>query len=438
MNLSARGRLLLGFAAILFIFSTVRAESGKSQGAKSCSGELYIAECKDLSKSPLDLRQSGSEADGVLFNYFLAADYRRSDEIKNFNREAPFDLRQRAIKIAGEIKSAAIALVTSGKPDSELPPETLALVTRLKTLKFRLAGASDADCMAAGDPGLPNAAYNQLVHTIAICPAEVKVTSQDLSVTLAHEIGHAVSPCSMSAPLINFKGSTQAAGACLTNIGSGSDRAASDLEEWGPDEIKISNLPDPGYGVDRDPKRNDDLVRCGVAERVPGSLLNQPAIYRKFTTCNNVDGEAEYDRWIAKRLDEPIASVRSKEFEKYKKDNPYDVCFRKHDERFADSFGALVLAKRARETDMTPSQFGIAMHFLRNMQCAEKVRSDVIHPPLDHDEASERLIRFMKPPGIAALLNCVPVKKPICAIDEATFAPPQAPTPSSNALPVSR
>src|SRR5690606_13686641 len=90
--------------------------------AKKCSAEFFEARCQDDSQKPVDLRKDKTEADGVLFNYFLLGKKEHSDAIRLLNSEPSTEQNRRALELAEEMRKTAIAHVLGGRVEKDLTP----------------------------------------------------------------------------------------------------------------------------------------------------------------------------------------------------------------------------------------------------------------------------------------------------------------------------
>lgn len=410
------------------------AEAKSSDAAKECSGALYTANCKDLSNQPLDLRKSTSEADGVLFNYFLFGKREHYYELLKFNSSAPPELGARASEISGKVRAAAISYVTGSEADEKKwSPEIAGIVQRLRTVRIQLADRVEADCLSRGDPGIPYAVYAPGIHTITVCPGMIKSPTEAIASAVAHELGHAVSPCAMKDALIEFKDPTPEMGACLLKTGVGENRSIQDREDFGPGPLLIPKQSD--YGTDLDPVRNNELIKCGAAVRLPSSELKDAKVYRSFNACTDSRYKEDYENWISfklfdlermpkfDKLPSPAREEWPKRVEELRSEVPFR-CFDKVDEHFADSFGGMVFSKWGEERNLTRSQFEIGIHNLTSVQCIEKVTKRPAMREHGYPPISDRIALFLKPRAISSLVNCKPPRSgSLCALTEETFAP---------------
>lgn len=401
---------------------------------KLCSSDFFKDSCTDDSKKPLDLRKDKTEADGVLFNYFLVNQRESVADIRRLNSKPTHDQQTNTVKTAEEVRKIAIANVIAGRDEKNLPGDALAVIERLRTVKIRVVSENDSTCFERGDAGIPNAGYSPLEHAVNICPAMAKVPTQEIAETIAHELGHVVSPCSMSKELLRFDGGDIAVGACLLGIGEGDDRSESDREIWGDGPIPISNIPDQGYALNMEPEKNQALVRCGAANVVHGSQLKNPEFYQSFNRCAEAlyktareDAFAfELFRVEKKPNFSKIAQPKRKEWEtqyneRLAKEAP--ACFRKREEHFADSLGGQLYAAWAKSKDLSAKQYAVGLHALSHAHCSEKVSKNFQMSPHQYPSSAERLEILMKPRYVSDLLGCEPPKsEALCQLPEDAFA----------------
>ena len=428
IRLSPSAFLTFVIVMILSLGSMTRA----SESPKTCSANLYSDKCEDLSKKPLDLRKDKTEADGVLFNYFLAGKREHVHEIRALNASASHDQAQRGLEIAKEVRAEAIKLVTGGRTKEDLPPEVAAIAERLQTVTFTLSNPTDPSCYDKGDPGIPNASYSQLEHRISICPATLKVPTEEIAATIAHELGHSITPCAMSRALIKLEEIDTSLGSCLLNIGEGDNRSKEDQEIWGTGAISIAMISDTGYTVDIYPEKNSELIRCGAASRLPGSQVINPSIYKSISSCLDTRYAKDYENYLAKetlQLDKmpdfsKLPGKAKTEWPKLvaqaRKEKPFS-CFVKKEEHFADAFGGQAYSAWGKTKNLTAKRFDTGLHFLTNIQCVEKITKSLtmashIYPPV-----ADRIALFLKPNAISDLKQCEPAQETLCTLAEDAF-----------------
>ncbi len=430
MNLTSpmKGILLTGLGILITI-------SNVDAATKICSGTMFSDKCEDRSSQPLDLRKNTAEADGVIFNYFLVGKREHYAEIKAFNATAPAHLGGRAIEIAEDVRKSAINYVTGNRPEANWSTEIRSVVERLRTVRFRLANGSDSDCFAKGDAGIPNASYTEGEHTIGICPGLVKSTTQEVAASLAHELGHAVSPCTMQKALVRYFEPKPETGACLFSIGEGENRSPQDKELFGIGPISISQKD--GYAVDQDPESTDNLIRCQAAVRLPASQLADPKFYQSFNACIDKRYQTEYEDWMASKLfhldkmPKRFDTLPGRQREEWpqmvkalKKEVPFR-CYVKNDEHFADSFGGMVYSIWGQSKDLTSVQFERGLHSLTGIQCVEKVTQKIKMDPQIYPNTTNRIALHLRPNAVVNLLGCDAAspasQASLCSLSEETF-----------------
>ncbi len=380
---------LLIFISFGFLF--VDFESVKAKERPDCSSDFFAGDCRDDSKSLLDLRKSTADADGVLFNYSWILQSSKAPLIAAFNSLPTKAIQDKGLSIAEDARSAAIRYVSGGQPEDSWSPHVKATVLRLQLLKFRISAPTSSDCFATGDPGIPNARYRYHEHTVGICPASLKIPTAELVATLAHEIGHSVSPCMITKSLVRYKNA------------------------------------DREYGVDVDPKATDELVSAGDAERVPSSDAAEPAAFRTFNSCIDLKYKAAYENWLAhsnlrlEKLPTELSPRLQKTLDAAREKTPLR-CFETAEEHFADSFGAFVYDAWSTAQDLSKSVTTVGLHFLTNWKCAQDLNPAAVQFQNLHTSAADRISLYLKPRGTAARVGCTPVEDKICSLSEATFS----------------
>lgn len=410
-------------------------ESPAAPRAKKCSAEFFESGCQDDSGKPVDLRKDRTEADGLLFNYFLLGKKEHSDAIRHLNAKPSNEQSRDALKLAEEVRKTAITHILGGRAENELTSEIRAVVERLRTVKIRIAANSDPVCFERGDIGMPNAGYSPMEHAIQICASMTKTPSQEIAETMAHELAHVVSPCAMSKDLIRFQGDPSALGSCLLGIGDGDKRSEEDREIWGDGPISLADFPDEGYAVSMEPEKNEAFLRCGAAEIIPGSRIEKPEIYRSFNSCAEMRYKTAREDALAfelfhlekkpdfSKLPQPKGAQWEREFKsRLSKQSP--ICFRKREEHFADSLGGQWYSSWAKEKDLGPKAYLTGLHGLSHPFCSEKISKNFKMSPHQYPSAAERLEILLKPRAVSDLLGCEPVpEKPagLCALPEDAF-----------------
>jgi hypothetical protein len=390
-----RIHLALSVGVLAALSSTVTAlvtiEPIRADELKSCTGTFFDSSCQDDSKSPLDLRNSTSEADGVLFNYSWLTQADKAPLIEAFNTMPGKPLQDQGLRIAEETRKAAIRYVSGDKSEDKWSPQIRAAVERLRLLKFRLSEPSSSDCLTTGDPGIPNAQYRFYEHTVGICPAALKIPTAEIAATLAHEIGHSVSPCMMSKPLVKYINA------------------------------------DRDYGVDIQPLWTDALVKTGEAERIPASQIIEPTMYRAFNACLDARYKQDYEDWLSvkelriEHMPRTLSPAWQRRIDAARAATP-QRCYERAEEHFADSFGAYAYEAWLTNREASNKSAQVGLHFLINTKCAHDLNPKAVAFQNFHASDSDRIALFLKPAGIAARIGCSENKENICSLSPNTYA----------------
>ncbi len=423
--------LCAGLAAV----GSITALSTALASTPLCTADLVSPKCEDLTLQPLDLRRNSKEADGVIFNYFRALNPKYSDEVRNFGKISDPRLAKRALDIAEDIRKSAISYIARGRPASKLSAENRAFIERLRTVQFRIKDGFSADCYKTGDPGVPNAAYNPLEHTVSICKSSLRVTSQWIAVTIAHELGHVVSACSMASPLIRFKTSNPKIDKCLFGDLTESQRTDEEKEIEGSGSVGFVAQPS-SYAVNHEPESMREFIRCKAAEVVSGSQVANPEAYKEFSACIEGQNRTVYENWAAfaalrlESLPKTLSPERQALVDQAKQETPFR-CFRKNEEQFSDSFGGHVYSAWATEKKMKPESFRLALNDFASIRCRERLSGEVSMDRLLYPTPSERIETLIQNPNAAKILQCqIPVAT-TCRLSETSYdsiiAPPTQP-----------
>lgn len=394
--------------------------------------------CKDLSKSPLDLRKSKNEADGVLFNYALVGKPEHRSAIENFGRNASESDSKRALDIAQKARQYAIDYITGKRTEDTWSPETRKLVERITALDFRISELSDGDCYDQGDIGYPQAAYNGFDHTIGICASMAKTHSEGIFATVAHEIGHAISSCNMKRPLVKYDEITTADARCLLTLdGNNFDLHEEELEK----EIWriMRTYSGAKQGLDLDPENTSLLEKCGRAIKVEGSSIPEVTAFKTFDACATKRFEKDYQKFVAAKVFKwaELPPKLSPKFQalvdKFVNENPQS-CYRKVEENFADAFSAhLVALRHAKEFSQLSPQashkaLSESVFDLTSTYCLERIEGRNLSNPHLYPNDRDRVLTYFTPPYTQNFLNCRDLDRSLCTLplDPASYTSPAA------------
>ncbi len=73
---------------------------------------------------------------------------------------------------------------------------------RVELVKFRPQPLPVDAAICVG----PNAFYSSGTHDFSICPQDLEIPEESLRRTIAHEVGHAIDPCTIASPLVSVEG----------------------------------------------------------------------------------------------------------------------------------------------------------------------------------------------------------------------------------------
>lgn len=413
------------------------------------SGDRSTPKCKDLSNSPLDLRKTKDESDGVLFNYALVGKREHRNAIENFGRGASAAENKRALDLANEARQYAIEYITGKRPEEAWSTETKTIVDRIRTLEFRISELSDGDCYDHGDIGYPQAAYNSFEHTIGICASMAKTQSEGIFATVAHEIGHAVSSCNMRLPLVKYQEITREDTRCLLDFDDSTfDSIEQDVNIEAQQVIRAHR--EVKQGLDLDPENTDRLAKCGLAQRVADSSLSEIKAFKAFDDCAMKRFAKDYRRYVAARTFnwEDLPPRLSPQFQAiadtFMKQNPQS-CYRKSEENFADTFSAqLVALRHARKfshlsANAAHKAYREAVFDLTSTYCVGRIEGRNLSNAHLYPNDRERVLSYFTPPYAQNFLNCRDLDRGLCTlpVDPAAYTDPasKAGSPSSRSAP---
>lgn len=383
----------------------------------TCGPEQFISKCIDHSESPLDLRKTKAEADGVKFNYFLWGKDEHHQTLEKFASSSKKADQTRALAIAGTARKYAIEYVTGGRDPSSWSIETRTIVERIDKIEFRISGPYSSDCFEATDPGLPSGAYSPMEHTIGLCHSLVKSPSNVILATVLHEIGHAVSTCNMKKPLLRHKELTSEAFSCLNAAG------ADPTDEGGADSSLARSISEIKLGLDVNATNTETMLRCGAVERIPNSSLETVQGNRQFDDCATPRFAKDYDKYVAQfslyRDSLPIGLTASEQsiVNQFKTNNPQS-CYRKAEEHYADTFSAQALAVWHKSENKKREDFRLAIYDLAQTYCMGRLESRNVSNSYLYPSDETRLLSYLAPAHFQTQMGCANLAKPVCTLPE--------------------
>jgi hypothetical protein len=415
------------FGAILFIANESQPQPTESSmpapmktTVPTCGPEQLIPKCVDHSESPLDLRKTKSEADGVKFNYFMWGKREHHQELEKFASSSSDADQTRALALADTARKYAIAYVTGGRDPSSWSVETRTIVERIKQIEFRISGPYSSDCYEATDPGLPSAAYSSMEHSIGLCHSLVKTHSNVILATILHEIGHAVSTCNMKKPLLRHKELTSDAFSCLSAAGA-------DLSDEGETSDSSQSLArsisEIKLGLDVNATNTETMLRCGAVERVPNSNLQTVRGNSQFDECATRRFATDYDRYVAQfslyrdSLPKGLTTKERNIVDQFKTNNPQS-CYRKAEEHFADTFSAQALALWHKSENKKREDLRLAVFDLGQTYCMGRLESRNVSNPHLYPADDTRLLSYLAPTHFQKQMGCANLVKPVCTLPE--------------------
>lgn len=141
------------------------------------------------------LTQVASEANELASRRTVLSFARAESDLKN--RAASRQMR--ADQIIFRARDALIENFLSGRTESQLSDSELSLLTRLR--KIEIIAGPQSDCnsiMSAGGH------YDPSSHSIVICEGAYNLPDEEIFMITAHEISHAIDPCTTSGPLVQI------------------------------------------------------------------------------------------------------------------------------------------------------------------------------------------------------------------------------------------
>lgn len=409
--------------------------SATDSGKPTCSWKLIRPVCEDPKSNSLDLRKSPSEADGVLFNFFLVHKPGRYNQIKAFDTTTE-KLSKNTLTISEEVRERAIRTVTGGAPQREWTREQKAFVTRLKTVRFVVADSLDATCAALKDPGIPNAAYTAETHTVTICPSLTRVHSQMIASSLAHELGHSISPCAMSKSLYRVANHVDVTDVihCLW------PSPDPEGDEITGQNVRIARQTLEAKFAVTNPElssnsENAELIRCGILKPVTSGDAKSPMAHRQYLKCALLQHQTEYSDWLAQSqlgaetMPKKLSPAQRAIVERAKDLNPA-ICHSKTEETYADSFAGQVLARTVEEKDLSARTISQYAHDFSTVACRSLLEPGDDFTPTLYPSAADRVRLMIETDATMQKLGCEKDPSPLCTIEPNAFWAPAQPTAS--------
>ena len=391
----------------------------------TCSGRS-IADCGDLSNTPMDasgsriLRGLPRANDGTIVFNPLAPLQKFSDEglsievsglpeVLALNEPTPAQVRN-ALAIADEVRKSAVELFAPGAialtPQQKIERDIL--VSRLGSLKMAKAADDDTRCAKEIPLGFPGAFYDHIIHTLLICPAVAKTNAAAIARTIAHELGHVISPCYTMRPAYSVdpkKANSESLKSCLlpsdfvSEEGDGSDTPKlHPLRRLVSGDVTLMIVP-PGE------ETTTAMIGCGILSPIGNSNAQSRSILGETQSCIERLNRTRYTMEL-ERDTQTIESMEQKSHSsavaKAKLISP-EQCHSRTMEHFADSFGARLTGRYAKKkrwsSAMTRSAFlefvGYSCHGMNGHQ------DDFSYPPF-----TTRLQVFTNDREIASRLKC--------------------------------
>lgn len=444
-----RRSLIISTTSLLLAVTSARLNSSLADPVASnlpiCAPDQLVLQCVDHSKSPLDLRKSKSEANGVKFNYFLWGKREHHQELEKFAGDSSEADQSRALGLVDVARKSAIEYVTGGRDPSTWSIETRTIVERINQIEFRISSPYSPDCFEATDPGLPQAAYSPMEHTIGLCHSLVKTHSNVILATILHEIGHAVSTCNMKRPLLRHKELTSEAFSCLSAAGAdlssedGSDTASS-RESSDADRSLARSISEIKLGLDVNATNTETMLRCGAVERVPNSSLESVRGNTQFDECAFKRFTKDYDRYVAHftlykdALPKGLTPSEQSIVNQFKANNPQS-CYRKSEEHFADSFSAQALALWHKRENKNRNDLRLAVYDLGQTYCMGRLDSRNVSNPFLYPADDIRLLSYLAPAHFQNQIGCAALTKSVCTLPEDPAALTSAGRPNRSPSP---
>lgn len=134
----------------------------------------------------------------IFADQFLSEEKAGGKEQLKKNRALLKQAEQRVEKIFNDMKTRVVRMLES-KRTAENAAAIDNMIGRIKTVKYKSANTNSTygDLAMQGCTG-PNGYYSPDEHTITICPQSMNMPEASLFSVMAHEIGHAFDPCTMT------------------------------------------------------------------------------------------------------------------------------------------------------------------------------------------------------------------------------------------------
>lgn len=389
----------------------------------SCSRETLIPDCTVLKKAPINLWGNASlglekRKDGTIVTNPVAI-FAGSDPsgLAKATKLEPL-ARQRALQVAEQIREESKRLITGDVAASSLSEEQKTILKRLdeKELKFVVVSNENEYCdVPNGILGYPHVTYDRSTHSVLICPAAANSTPASLARALAHEMGHVVSPCSLSQPYFDADLSPSTLKQCDL-----SDEEVERTSKLRRDHVAV----DPRAAF-ANSHLETTLASCGALSKRPGLTFTKPEIFAPAFQClkgqYKTAREAQMKLLTKLEIDLTPSSSAKEIADRLEKRHPFH-CQATAEEHFGDEFGAKLFDRYAERKKLSSEDVRASLIDYAGLICLQDLSGVSLNP--EYPDPSERLNLFLESPYVQNALGCgEPKSAPKCNLMNFTHYP---------------
>lgn len=403
---------------LTFVFTSM---SFATNAVDNACNARHVASCDALRQAPADLAGARGfgfprPKDGTV-NYNPAAIFPSSGTMTDASRIRLEEFsvttraqRDRAIQIANEVRTSAVAFVKGDVADARLSTtdrnERDQLANRLEKLEIRMAENEDTFCSGTTDLGNPNASYWPQTHTVYLCPAAARGDVASIVRAVSHELGHVTQNCQTTRPLYEVqpgRGEMSDLATCDEEFinrqggeGSGfvNDKALRRLAEG---EVKFI-VDDANTDAIR------ALVRCDIIKEVPRSAIASPRLARETHSCIERSNRALFmdvrEAYI--ESDIRVGGLSRPRAQANVDGHHTEACFARNQEHFADSFAAGLMGFHTKMKKWKATEVRASALLFAAMACT----TSEFHDDYSYPRWDLRARVILNEPALARQLGC--------------------------------
>lgn len=402
---------------IAFLCVAIYLVGAYCQAADTCSTDKLVGSCEAMQKLGANVNGAKELAlpkfqDGsTIYNDLGLKRASKND----FTEPSPAQ-KQRAIAISEKIRASSIALIVGDTRKEYWTSEQKAMVARLKSVRLVMANHSEESCNSSPVSKVdPNASYNAWTHSLVICSPVAKLAPAALTMLMAHEFGHVVSPCTMSRDQYTVSSekiaSTSSIQRCLG--GKQDVEFAQTMFPGGASNANFSTLENlsPRY-------RNvvSKLSNCGAITKNPEeSRIKEAGVFSKLAGCLSSSYQTNHKNYLKVSSGNSGPSKGSGP----PADSKNLQCMGIFEEHFAEAVGSKVFASMLGSDGKQKDDAKVGLVQMMGYACGEKSRpKEDPGKMFRYPTSTDRVQIQMADPAMQAALGCEAPKTSVCTVDE--------------------